>query len=164
MRPFPADLVIAYPAFPGSLPARPWWRRQLSRSGVPILERASDLHSFVDKGASDDADWCLRRAASEDEAAPLPHPGIRVGQVWATRASTRVAGDPVITVLAADGGRWLIGHEWVHHFVLQGVLRDAFLVVDPACPWLAPWSPSSMKTPVLTVAAAVSEKSEKGLA
>lgn len=158
MRPFPSTLSTAYPALPGALPERPWWRRQINKNGVLCLERTLDLATFVDHSSTSDPSWSLRRATTEDESSPLPHPGVRVGQVWAMRASSRTADDPVITVLAADRGRWLVSDMWVHDVVLRGVLQDAFLLMDMTCPWLAPWGPASNSGPVLSDSDKVTDK------
>jgi len=108
-----------------------------------------------------------------------PHPGFRVGQVWAAKDGSsalilrvedqRVIGHSMVwefdgfnrfyprvdQVWAAKDGssalirvedQRVIGHSMVWDF--DGFNRFyPYLMADPACPWLAPWSPSEEKTP-----------------
>ena len=79
-------------------------------------------------------DMTLAKAAAHDAAYPLPHPGYRAGQVWADDVGRSV-------VCASERGTFL-------SFAAAGPLSlDAagyrYLMADPACPHLAPWSPAT---------------------
>lgn len=81
-------------------------------------------------------DMTSAKAAAYDAAYPLPHPGYRAGQVWADDVGRSV-------VCASERGTFLSG-------VVAGPLSlDAagyrYLMADPACPHLAPWSPVEVK-------------------
>jgi len=83
--------------------------------------------------------------AEVDRRYPLPHPGFRAGQVWSTKHGVSV------TVLQ----RGIAGGQAKEDFVLivepcglqrtpDVVMQEAypFLLADPACPKLSPWSPA----------------------
>ena len=78
-----------------------------------------------------------------DKENPIPHPGFRVGQVWATQTGEawQVMQGPAgkLAVLVYSEGAMdfvILGPGWDF-----GSADDLFLVADPCCPWLAPWSP-----------------------
>ena len=74
------------------------------------------------------------QAATYDAQHPLPHPGYRAGQVWADDMCNSV-------VLTRVRGGWVYadGSEWTR----SEMARDyPYLMADPACPHLAPWSPA----------------------
>ena len=82
--------------------------------------------------------WCsLRRDGKGDyhmpmeyidSEHPLPHPGYRAGQVWA----------------AEDGSSVVITNT---NQVTDSFCHDyPYLMADPSCPWLAPWSPAEDKS------------------
>jgi hypothetical protein len=80
----------------------------------------------------------LMPTAEVDAAYPLPHPGYRAGQVWADDVGRSV-------VCANERGSFLSA-------VVAGPLSlDAagyrYLMADPACPHLAPWSPAEEVKP-----------------
>lgn len=137
MKPFPKELQEMFPHAPGQVANRPWWRQAVRtavarRSDESILARDPDA---------------LR---DYDEAHPLPHPGIRVGQTWAwlsEREEGRIMG--VATILEYDPDResgpyrcahWLFGGEWIVDEELHRLLQHGYLLVDVVCPHLAPWS------------------------
>jgi hypothetical protein len=74
-----------------------------------------------------------------DRERPLPHPGFRVGQIWARDdGSARIVqafieGEPLILAAAIDANGLTV-RPLPPEF--------CYLVADPACPHLAPWSPS----------------------
>ena len=80
---------------------------------------------------------------------PLPHPGYRVGQIW-TEVSNRGSG--VISIVATRTHNGYTEHllsdriEWEKELNIREHM-DAFLVADPACPWLAPWAPVAAVVP-----------------
>ena len=66
--------------------------------------------------------------APYDETHPLPHPGYRAGQVWA----------------AEDGSSVVITNT---NQISPSFREDyPYLMADPSCPWLAPWSPAEVKS------------------
>ena len=78
-------------------------------------------------------DMTSAKAAAHDAAYPLPHPGYRAGQVWADDVGRSV-------VCASERGSFL------SLAVAEPLSLDAagyrYLMADPACPHLAPWSPA----------------------
>ena len=125
----------------------------------------------LDPTASPNALSALVRSRMEslDAIHPLPHPGVRVGQVWAfeTREGLVVAQltsdtrgvtgkgllDPEVTFSEtipmpedAAGVRSSVGTFEADEravFSIQ-VLKGmaCYLLADPCCPWLAPWAPA----------------------
>lgn len=137
MKPFPQELQEMFPCAPGQVANRPWWRQAVRTA---VAHRSDESILVRDPDALRDY----------DEAHPLPHPGIRVGQTWAwlsEREEGRIMG--VATILeydpdASHGARsdacWLLGNEWLSDQELRDLLQHGFLLVDAACPHLAPWS------------------------
>lgn len=123
MKPLPLAVQSAFPCAPDRLPERPWWCRaggQCLRADMGGLSRP--LNDVLLEG--------------HDAKNPLPHPGYRAGQVWADDVGRSV-------VCASERGTFLSG-------VVVGPLSlDAagyrYLMADPACPHLAPWSPAEQK-------------------
>ncbi len=131
MKPLPEAVQAAFPCEAGNLRERPWWYR--SRHGVggaDCLRRTDDPHTTAPTA---------EQAAAHDAANPLPHPGFRAGQVWATEdgESTTILRATSTRVWVSDvsGGE---GSSEFHRVY-------PYLMADPACPWLAPWSPSEVK-------------------
>lgn len=63
-----------------------------------------------------------------DTKNPLPHPGYRAGQVWA----------------ADDGSSVVLTNT---NQISPSFHKDyPYLMADPSCPWLAPWSPAEEKS------------------
>jgi hypothetical protein len=119
VKPLPEAVQRAFPCAHDRLPERPWWRLDAIEDGVSACRRA-------------DGKMNLKPLAGVDAAHPLPHPGYRAGQVWADEDGRSV-------VCANERGSFLSG-------VVAGPLSlyDAgyrYLMADPACPHLAPWSP-----------------------
>lgn len=79
-----------------------------------------------------------------DSANPIPHPGFRAGQLWAVSDPLSEAG---FEIEAIEGHvtnglyPWRWRGERRSEEEMHELLRDAFLLADPACPHLAPWSP-----------------------
>jgi hypothetical protein len=69
-----------------------------------------------------------QRLVRIDSERPLPHPGYRAGQVWATE----------------DGSSAVITNT---NQISPSFREDyPYLMADPSCPWLAPWSPAEVKS------------------
>jgi hypothetical protein len=80
------------------------------------------------------------KAAAHDAAYPLPHPGYRAGQVWADDV-----GDSVVVTHVRGGWVWLSeGDDAWSPTVFASAYP--YLMADPACPHLAPWSPTAQET------------------
>ena len=124
MTPWPEALQRLYPAPCDVVPNRPWWRHD-ARSRSYIRSRGStddrecnDIHKYDDNHV----DTC----AFIDKVAPLSHPGIRTGQIWADANG--------VTYVVPAGSQ-----EMLQYFDFQD--RCPFLLADPICPHLAPWAP-----------------------
>lgn len=138
MKPLPEAVQRAFPAPDGRLLERPWWKASYHRNGELSYQRQ-------DEGPSSPDVYMLRPTASQvsvmDAQFPLPHPGYRAGQVWADDNGSSV-------VVCA----FLYGTVWTSRDA-TGVIRADFarawpyLMADPSCPHLAPWSPSEEKKP-----------------
>ena len=129
MKPLPEAVQSAFPCAPDRLPERPWWRRaggQFLRDGMGGLSRPLNDVLLEDYDAKN----------------PLPHPGYRAGQVWADEDGGSIvivavhvhAVKPLQT--ANDLAGWL---EW------EFARAYPYLMADPSCPHLAPWSPAEVK-------------------
>ena len=128
MTPLPEAVQAAFPCEAGNLRQRPWWYK--SRHGVggaDCLRRTDDPHTTA---------FTAEQAAVHDAANPLPHPGFRAGQVWAAEDGEST------TIMRATSTRvWVCDDEPSPEFTRA----YPYLMADPACPWLAPWSPSEEK-------------------
>jgi hypothetical protein len=127
MKPFPEAVQKAFPCPPGRLPERPWWKPD----GCSAFWRSNDQKKYViehpDQAADDDAKY------------PMSHPGYRAGQVWAAEN-----GSSVVLMSTTNKSGWICHN-------LQGIAPVSldslsslypYLIADPACPHLAPWSPT----------------------
>ena len=130
MKPLPEAVQQAFPCASDRLPERPWWRRaggQFLRDGMGGLSRPLNDVLLEDHDAKN----------------PIPHPGYRAGQVWADEDGGSIvivavhihAVKPLQT--ANDLAGWL---EW------EFARAYPYLMADPACPHLAPWSPAEVKS------------------
>ncbi len=136
MRPWTDALRALYPTPPGKpvLPDRPWWTggmrvRHGTYGEVEQLTRSDRRKTFLAKGA--------QSAEAIDRLYPLPHPGFRVGQVWADAdgRSRLVVELTEWTRVAEDGTESRVFEvPWMPELF-------PFLAHDAVCPWLAPWSP-----------------------
>jgi len=74
-----------------------------------------------------------------DRERPIPHPGFRVGQLWSEDDGNTVQ-IAAVQIAAIDDRRvvWAMSHG-TFSFPAN---RYNYLVADPACPFLAPWSPA----------------------
>lgn len=132
MKPFSEAVQKAFPMLTGRLLDRPWWTQGLTprvTRYVPELEKQYCAQT-------------IEEAAQIDAKYPIPHPGYRAGQVWADEDGLS------IIVLAVREGGWLTlpenswGRESIEaHDPRIFSASYPYLVADPACPHLAPWSP-----------------------
>lgn len=145
MRPWPQVVRDIYPTLGPRHPDRPWYNRDGDR-----WVRRDGLAVFIKDnfGQPRPLDVIEEMLAHHDTVRPLPHPGIRPGQIWAQvdMANSRVINTFVIDAMTPD--RVCIVGEWVGARGMTRTLTNlehnyaAFLVFDAACPHLAPWAPS----------------------
>jgi hypothetical protein len=131
MKPLPEAVQAAFPCEAGNVLERPWWYK--SRHGVggaDCLRRTDDPHTTAPT---------VEQATIYDAANPLPHPGFRAGQVWAHESGES------IVVVAIIHGRVCTAHDEDGWTPSTFARAWPFLMADPACPWLAPWSPFEEK-------------------
>lgn len=91
---WPDYLTEAYPLAPSTLRKFPWWSRGIDHNGNPYVVRAADQRKIEwvpgilcgPDTPSDKEVWAglYTRILEVEAKHPLPHPGYRVGQVWAT--------------------------------------------------------------------------------
>jgi len=142
VKPLPEAVQAAFPCEAGSVRERPWWyKSRHGVSGADCLRRSDDPHTTAPT---------VEHATIYDAANPLPHPGFRAGQVWAAEDGSSVTllainkRNPAYPLMALDFGG---DHEAVVDTWSTRPFSRCFpyLMADPACPWLAPWSPSEEK-------------------
>lgn len=131
MKPLPEAVQRAFPAPYGHLPERPWWCRVYG-DVEPRYRRAARVADYY---------LTVEEAAAYDAAHPLPHPGYRAGQVWSAEDGESVV---VMRVLLRPNDVWLylVGGGWKSE---EFARVYPYLMADPACPHLAPWSPAEVK-------------------
>lgn len=150
MKPLPEAVQRAFPS--PNVPSRPWWRptygdergavyeRRIAGAWLPVLVYTDPVRGLC-RGVTPLPEGTLPlfdAMAAIDARAPEPHPGYRAGQVWSDDAGRSV-------VCASERGTFVSG-------VVAGPLSlDAagyrYLMADPACPHLAPWSPCEKVKP-----------------
>ncbi len=140
MKPFPEAVQKAFPCAPHCLPSRPWWVRS-GGIDTPRYKRVGEPKVLNDEMVPavhvvHPAEAHLPRIDAEH---PLPHPGFRAGQIWASEQ-----GSSVVLMSTTNKSGWICHN-------LQGIAPVSldslaslypYLVADPACPHLAPWSPA----------------------
>ena len=154
MKPWPEKLREAYPSLPGRVPERPWWwtpgecthGKAVSCWGgsgpVPYFYRDTVRADGLYVCCESKDMTALREAADTDQ--PLPHPGFRVGQIWGDEeGETRlVVGMQWGTIPLICGEHYSdADNVWVAQLACLNKDRFCYLIADPCCPWLAPWSP-----------------------
>jgi hypothetical protein len=140
VKPLPEAVQAAFPCKPNRIPSRPWW--VLLGEMKTLWGREWPHKSFSrtdDRTAAEPSPRNLLGVEETDAQNPLPHPGFRAGQVWANDK-----GHSVIVLAVGEGIVVTKQGEW-HRAELNRTYP--YLMADPACPWLAPWSPSEEKTP-----------------
>jgi hypothetical protein len=80
----------------------------------------------------------VKESAEADAKYPIPHPGFRAGQVWAAEDGASVS----IVEFGASIWAGSAGRNWTKP---DFALAYPYLIADPACPHLAPWSPAEEK-------------------
>jgi hypothetical protein len=128
MKPLPEAVQRAFPCTEGVAPSRPWWRLAATDYGeTPTYRRV-------------DGKMALSMAGVDAEH-PLPHPGYRAGQVWVREDGLSI----VLTTVAHD---WVWTSNHSNGEPPSDFSREyPYLMADPACPHLAPWSPCEEKKP-----------------
>lgn len=133
MRPFPEALYEACPTQQGLgiILDRPWWRMCFEkpmqgwymRNDMLLSLATDDLNREIVFGPPWMIGMELHAAlAAFDAQHPAKHPGYRAGQVWADEhGSTSV----------------------LFRSKELNTMLYPFLVADPVCPHLAPWSPAN---------------------
>jgi hypothetical protein len=133
VKPLPEAVQAAFPCAPDRLPSRPWWSKSNLPGESASFSRTDYRRAFVPTPRN------LLSVEEVDEVYPLPHPGFRAGQVWAHES-----GESIVILRAISTRVWVSDNS-------KGDLPSEFariypyLMADPACPWLAPWSPSEVK-------------------
>ena len=128
MKPFPKAVQEAFPCAPNSVPERPWWYH--APIGWTRFIPALNTRTYGAFNAETAAE-----AAEADAKYPIPHPGFRAGQIWVDKDGWGIVITSSLnsTIWTAMGTRW-------SHKEFEG--SYPYLVADPACPHLAPWSPA----------------------
>jgi len=135
MKPLPEAVQQAFPAARERLPERPWWCASQDGGG-PF----GFCYRRVDgKVAYEPSPRNIMSMEGVDADYPLPHPGYRAGQVWANEH-----GHSVVVLAAALGAVATSTREWCE---AEFARFYPYLMADPACPHLAPWSPAEGGTP-----------------
>lgn len=133
MKPLPEAVQRAFPREDCDLPDRPWWRRDATGDGVFSYRRVDG------KVAYEPSPRNIMSAEGVDADYPLPHPGYRAGQVWAAED-----GESVVISAARRNEVRIFGEVMGRRIF---AVYYPYLMADPACPHLAPWSPVEEKKP-----------------
>lgn len=133
MKALPKAVQLQFPCAPDCAPDRPWW---------------TELPNGYYKRHDGSQPWArdAKQMAELDALNPIPHPGYRAGQVWASERGTSL----LILNMGSDSA-WIVnrGQEGKVVPVFTETLANLcpYLMADPACPHLAPWSPSESEKP-----------------
>lgn len=135
MKPFPETVQKAFPCPPYQISERPWW----SHAPVGMIRPVPALNTGVYGGFNAKTD---AEAEKIDAEHPIPHPGYRAGQVWASERGSSVA-----LMSATTSTAWICRDlQGITHVSLDSLASlYPYLIADPACPHLAPWSPVEEK-------------------
>lgn len=149
MKPLPEAVQRAFPS--PNVPSRPWWRptygdergavyeRRIAGAWHPVLVYTDPVRGLC-RGVTPLPERTLPlfdAMAAIDAQAPEPHPGYRAGQVWANDHGHSVAVlAAALGIVATNTREWDEG-EFARFY--------PYLMADPACPHLAPWSPCEVK-------------------
>ena len=131
MKPFPEAVQMAFPCMPGRVAERPWWST-----------------TFYKSVRCDGPEVAPEEVARIDAEHPLPHPGYRAGQIWADEN-----GNSILVLFRSETSILTVKTMpmWGPSFTGYSGSGDDFLldypylIADPACPHLAPWSPVENK-------------------
>ena len=154
MIPWPAKLLDLYP-FPAAElvatfgeivrdrdPLRPWWF--VEPTAIKPCWRRTDRREVLFYQDGWHGRISIAKLAEQrievDKDHPLPHPGFRVGQVWADEDGNATQ----ITAKWTDGSGPIASLIIGSGPISAPTLRENyyFLVHDAVCPWLAPWAPA----------------------
>jgi hypothetical protein len=130
MKALPEAVQQAFPAARERLTDRPWWFASQDGGG-PF----GFCYRRVDgKVAYEPSPRNIMSVEGVDADYPLPHPGYRAGQVWAAEDGASLT---IVQVersgMYAGCATWGVNYEFARAY--------PYLMADPACPHLAPWSP-----------------------
>lgn len=157
---WPKALQEKCPCARGSVPTRPWWKKQYNESGgVSAVLRTDGATWRWIPGLLNSPEEDRRRSheafhedalGEYDAKKPMPHPGFREGQVWADEHGEArvvvglICGDP------ASLERVYVPEYRADVFTQEPMdtRRFCYLVADPCCPHLAPWMDLAPLTPV----------------
>jgi hypothetical protein len=135
MKPFPEAVQKAFPCAPGRVPDRPWWwygAKPYRRRLIPAFDTGAN-EQYLAKTDEE--------AVEADAKYPIPHPGFRAGQIWAAEDGDSVSISQIRNY-TDNFGIWTGDAYWTRQD-FEGVYP--YLIADPACPHLAPWSPVEEK-------------------
>jgi hypothetical protein len=143
MRPWPELLAEMFPLDPLLDQGRPWWRMQTPTPRDAVCDMPPLWNRTADQRIHDPTHGTR---AELDAREPLPHPGFRVGQIWAWRRPSGdgfntklLATDQEVTLLKLEHDAAELGQA-PGGMGVKWPLRERFLICDQACPWLAPWT------------------------
>jgi len=147
MKPLPEAVQAAFPCAPDRLPSRPWWLSlglKCYLHGELLWRKA--FSRTDDRRAFEPTPRNLLSVEEVDAQHPLPHPHFRAGQVWAAEDGSSVT---ILSVVGRGGDRTpfpitTLGHKWSGSDFNK---HYPYLMSDPACPHLAPWSPAEEPKP-----------------
>ena len=135
MKPLPEAVQRAFPCEAGAVLSRPWW--YLSRYGrnhAKCYRRVDEPNTIA---------TTIEEVAAHNAAHPLPHPGYRAGQVWAAEDGESTT---ILRAIGTQTGTQLCVAENPEAVPPHDFDCDyPYLMADPSCPWLAPWSPAEVK-------------------
>ncbi len=135
----PKAVQAAFPCKPNQVPDRPWW--SYAEKAEPLSGHGRRLERTDGSCAYDPAPPGWNTGEREDMVRPIPHPGFRAGQVWASENGSSIIIERVDGPGLSDEPI-RVNSTW---FDIETFSRRVpYLMADPACPWLAPWSPAKL--------------------
>lgn len=135
-----ARIGVAIVTFPPNAASYTFSVHYSSKEGPSISDFTGASTDFGENYNStmpmDTRDDLMKLLERLDRERPLPHPGWRVGQIWAHEIGVA----RIVQGITLDD-RAVVLDEGNPGIIMPDDLR--YLVADPACPHLAPWSPAS---------------------
>ena len=139
-QPYMTTTVPAIVTFPPNAASYTFSVHYSSKEGPSISDFTGASTDFGENYNStmpmDTRDDLMKLLERLDRERPLPHPGWRVGQIWAHEIGVA----RIVQGITLDD-RAVVLDEGNPGIIMPDDLR--YLVADPACPHLAPWSPAS---------------------